>query len=75
MEYLALFKMPSRARITGRSSSITNSFVGAIIPSIKPTNDEVKKALDALGMSPQNYSCAYCGNAELLSNLVYEERS
>lgn len=32
MDYLSLFRMPSPVKITGRSSSITNSFINAIIP-------------------------------------------
>jgi hypothetical protein len=62
MEYLKLFKMPNPVKITGRSSSITNSFVNSIIPVIPPTNEQVKRALEALGMTPDDFSCAYCGN-------------
>lgn len=58
--YDGLFKMPNRVKITGRTSSITNSFVNGIIPIIKPTEEEVKKALVELEMS-DGIRCAYCG--------------
>jgi hypothetical protein len=62
MEYSKLFKMPTPMKITGRSSSITNSFVNSIIPNIKPEEEEIKQALDILGMTPDTYQCAYCGS-------------
>lgn len=49
-------------KITGRSSSITNSFINAIIPVVTPTAGEVESALRVLGMNFDNYSCAYCGD-------------
>jgi len=48
-------------KITGRSSSITNSFINSIIPVIEPTNDEVKHALGILEMDHDSYQCSYCG--------------
>jgi hypothetical protein len=60
--YLALFKMPTALKITGRSSSITNVFVNAILPTIMPTESEVREALDILGMTRENFQCAYCGD-------------
>lgn len=54
------FAMPKPVRITGRTSSITNSFVNGIIPVIPPTNDEVREALAVLGMD--RVVCAYCGD-------------
>lgn len=48
-------------KITSRSSSVTNCFVQAIIPSVEPTSAEVAEALHILGMSPDNLHCAYCG--------------
>lgn len=62
MDYLSLFKMPTPVKITGRSSSITNSFINSIIPVIKPTNEQVKQALKILGMDHDNFQCAYCGS-------------
>lgn len=61
MNYLSLFKMPTPMKITGRSSSITNSFINSVIPIIVPTNEQVKEALNILGMSHDNFQCAYCG--------------
>jgi hypothetical protein len=55
------FQMPTPMKISGRSSSITAAFVSAIVPQVYPTDDEIKTALDILGMSPDNISCAYCG--------------
>lgn len=55
--------MPGSTTITGRLSSITNAFVGAIIPVIFPTESEVIEALAVLDMSPANVRCAYCGDA------------
>ncbi|GLS84314.1 HNH endonuclease [Paraferrimonas haliotis] len=61
MEYLQLFKMPKPMKITGRSSSITNSFINSIIPVVVPTNEEVKEALNILGMALEKFECSYCG--------------
>lgn len=61
MNYLPLFKMPKPMKITGRSSSITNSFINSIIPVIQPTNEQVKKALEILGMNYDSIQCSYCG--------------
>lgn len=36
VSYLKLFKMPHPVKITGRSSSITNSFINSIIPIVAP---------------------------------------
>ncbi len=49
-------------KITGRSSSITNAFINSIIPVVVPSEDEVKRALELLGMTPETFQCAYCGN-------------
>jgi hypothetical protein len=48
--------------VTGRSSSITNAFISAIIPTIEPTQAEELEALSILGMIPDNIRCAYCGD-------------
>ncbi len=47
--------------ITGRSSSITHSFINSIIPVIEPSNQQVKAALEILGMDHDNVQCSYCG--------------
>lgn len=56
-----VFAMPTVAKITGRSSSITNAFVNAVIPSIPPSEVEIAEALSILGLSPRDLRCAYCG--------------
>lgn len=57
-----VFKMPVPVKITGRSSSITNAFYNGIIPVIEPSDDEIKEALDTLGMTEETICCAYCGD-------------
>jgi hypothetical protein len=48
--------------VTGRSSSITNAFISAIIPVIEPTEQEELEALEILQIDPADISCAYCGD-------------
>jgi len=48
-------------KITQRVSSVTNSFVQAIIPWVEPTSEELEEALGILGMTLATISCAYCG--------------
>jgi hypothetical protein len=57
MKYRKLLK------ITSRTSSITNSFVQAIIPSYPPSAEEAQEALKVLGMSEGELECVYCGAA------------
>ncbi len=54
-------KFRSPLKITSRSSSITNSFVQAIIPAVRPSKLELEEALAALEMTAENRSCVYCG--------------
>lgn len=54
------FRQP--LKITGRSSSITNAFVQAIIPRIEPSEEDTILALKHLGMTPDAMSCVYCGS-------------
>ena len=54
--------MPIAVTINGRLSSLTNAFINAIIPVVEPTEEEVKHALEILGMTPENLRCAYCGD-------------
>ena len=61
---LEVFRMPIPVKITGRTSTLTNSFVNAIIPVFKPTEAEVIEALEVLGMSPDIIVCAYCGDGK-----------
>jgi 5-methylcytosine-specific restriction endonuclease McrA len=55
-------QLPAPMNVTGRSSSITNAFITAIIPVIEPTEAEELEALRILGMSPDDIRCAYCGD-------------
>jgi 5-methylcytosine-specific restriction endonuclease McrA len=61
MNMQEVFLMPKPMKISGRSSTITAAFVTAIIPQIKPTEDEIHKALKILKIKPENMQCAYCG--------------
>ena len=56
------FSMPKPMKITGRSSSITNSFVNSITPVIAPTVEQIGRALDILEISHRDMRCAYCGD-------------
>ena len=56
------FRMPTPVKITGRTSSITNSFVNGVIPAIMPSNEEIALALEVLGMDASDVRCAYCGD-------------
>ena len=57
-----VFKMPVPVKITSRCSSITNAFYNGIIPVIEPSDDEIKEALETLGMTEDTICCAYCGD-------------
>src|SRR4051812_20391359 len=56
------FQMPSVQTMVSRKSSITNAFVNAVIPVVKPTHDEIEQAFQILGIDPNNPRCAYCGD-------------
>jgi len=60
----AAFKMPSMQKIMSRKTSITNAFVCAVIPVLRPSLAEIDEALCILGMSPMDVRCAYCGDAK-----------
>jgi HNH endonuclease len=62
MKRIRYCQLPSPMNVTGRSSSITNAFINAIIPAIEPTEEEELEALHILGMEPQDIRCAYCGD-------------
>ncbi|WP_127507582.1 HNH endonuclease [Paenibacillus humicus] len=62
MNYFATFQMPKPVNVSGKSSSITNSFVNGIIPCIVPSESDVKECLDILGLDPLNLKCSYCGD-------------
>lgn len=57
-------KLPGTMSVTGRSSSITNAFISAIIPIIEPTEEEELEALRILQIDPKEIRCAYCGDKE-----------
>jgi hypothetical protein len=59
------FEMKNRKplKITSRTSSITNSFVQAIIPSMPSSEHELNEVLTILGMSTGDLACVYCGGA------------
>lgn len=54
--------MPKPMKITGRSSSITNSFINSIIPVLVPSENEIEEALGILGMTEETVACSYCGD-------------
>jgi 5-methylcytosine-specific restriction endonuclease McrA len=54
--------LPAPMSVMGRSSSITNAFINAIIPVIEPTEEEELEALRILEIDPKNICCAYCGD-------------
>ena len=62
MKAKAVFAMPVAVKITGRTSTITNSFVNSIIPVVPPSEADIREALAVLGMSPESITCAYCGD-------------
>ncbi len=59
---MGAFQMPNAVKIMHRLSSITNSFVNGIIPSVQPADSEILQALQILSMTPDNVRCAYCGD-------------
>jgi 5-methylcytosine-specific restriction endonuclease McrA len=62
MKRVRYCQLPATMSVTGRSSSITNAFINAIIPTIEPTEAEELEALRILGMSQDDIRCAYCGD-------------
>jgi|SRR5271156_3223917 len=62
MKRIRYCQLPSPMNVTGRSSSITNAFISAIIPVIEPTVEEEREALEILQIDPEDIRCAYCGD-------------
>lgn len=62
MSYARYCKLPAPMTVTGRSSSITNAFVNAVVPVIVPTEAEEIQAISELGMDLTAICCAYCGD-------------
>jgi hypothetical protein len=56
------FRMPAIQSMKSRKTSITNAFVSAIIPVVRPTTEEILEALKILGMTPSSVECIYCGD-------------
>jgi hypothetical protein len=56
--------MPLVQSMRQRVSSITNAFVNAVIPAIKPTEEEILEAITILGMTVDDVRCTYCGDAK-----------
>ena len=77
-ELLACFRMPGGFAITGRTTSIRNVFVAAIIPTVRPSVDEIRKVLEILELDPRDLRCSYCGDLasewDHLRSLVKEGR-
>jgi 5-methylcytosine-specific restriction endonuclease McrA len=55
-------RLPTSKTVKGRSSSITNAFINAIVPAIEPTEAEELEALGILHINPKDIRCAYCGD-------------
>jgi len=55
-------QLPKVTTVLGRSSSITNAFINAIIPVIEPSEEEELEALRILQIDAMNITCAYCGD-------------
>ena len=55
-------QLPAPMNVTGRSSSITNAFINAIVPVVEPTEEEELEALRILQIKPGDIRCAYCGD-------------
>jgi 5-methylcytosine-specific restriction endonuclease McrA len=61
-ELLACFQMPSGSTITGRTTSIRNVFVAAIVPIVRPSAGEIRQVLEILQLNPADLRCSYCGD-------------
>jgi hypothetical protein len=48
--------------MVARTSSITNAFVNAVLPVVRPSTADIAEALALLGMDPNDVKCAYCGD-------------
>ncbi len=59
---MAAFRMPAIQTMTSRKTSVTNAFVCAIIPSVRPSVEEIAEALRILGLDASNVRCVYCGD-------------
>lgn len=64
-------KVPQPAKITGRSSSITNAFIQAIIPTKPWSSDEEAEALLILGMKRPDTYTARIAEGKRPSGITY----
>jgi hypothetical protein len=62
MKRIRYCQLPTPMNVAGRSSSITNAFISAIIPVIEPSEEEEREALGILRIDPEDIRCAYCGD-------------
>jgi hypothetical protein len=60
--YRTAFQMPLVQTMVRRKSSITNAFVNSLLPVVTPTLEEIRTAIQILGMTADNMRCAYCGD-------------
>ena len=58
----SVFRMPAVQSMKSRKTSITNAFVSAIVPVVRPTDEEILEALKILGMTVDSVECIYCGD-------------
>ena len=70
-DLIACFRMPSGLTISGRSSTMVNAFVNAVVPFVLPSPSEIAHVLRILGMEPSDVRCAYCGDKATESDHLY----
>ena len=61
MAALDAFSIPKRVLNVELETAIMEGFVRGVTPIIKPTEEEVVRALKVLGMNEETVCCAYCG--------------
>ena len=62
MKRVPYCQLPTPVSVNGRSSSVTNAFISAIVPAIERTEEEELEALRILQIDPHDIRCAYCGD-------------
>lgn len=58
------FNKKNYYKITGRSTTITGTFVKSMLPNIYASDKEVKEVFDTLSIDPSYPKCAYCRKVE-----------
>lgn len=61
-DYLSVFRMPLGQTIMGRKTTITNAFVNSLIPAVYPDANEIRTAIQILGLRVEDLRCTYCGD-------------